>query len=394
MELNSENKPLSYYLRHKLNPDCLSEVLKYLSAPDLLRVCGLDTSDDQFFTNIINERIIDKMWFYFARYNRQINSYHDQFFKLFGRFMKKIIIRVMHMKYIMPTIMKFCSPDTLKELKIKVEVSDLHVVPDDLVSRDILKQAIPYIRGVHRIFIDIHDHILCELNPHLQKVLAYFIIEARELQALKVVNLRMGHFLNLVKNMKSKLCEIHLTDVIMMKNDLVRLIHKMPKLEKLISNTINIASIGKELTKHCPKLQNFVINVGYDETVDYNFLNSFQHLTEVTLISQPRGKQNFLNILQILATKNTLHTLKITLHAKVNFSINELEGCCQNLVGFLNLKIVKFNLRHEFDHQKRKEFFQSIITPMKSLEKIEVYGIKRSNLIVPAFVTEVLAQKW
>lgn len=61
MEPNEESEAtnLEKFLKHtELNEDCLVDIFKYLSGPDLLNICDLDSEDDKSFTNLINRRVV------------------------------------------------------------------------------------------------------------------------------------------------------------------------------------------------------------------------------------------------------------------------------------------------------------------------------------------------
>lgn len=88
---NDAEKSLSYYLRHKLSEDCLVILFEYLQVNDLMRVCDLDTDDDQFFTSIIGERIIGKKIINLWSRVKRVWSLRKTIEK-FGQFIKRLEI--------------------------------------------------------------------------------------------------------------------------------------------------------------------------------------------------------------------------------------------------------------------------------------------------------------
>lgn len=373
-------QPLSYYLRHKLNPNCLIEVFQYLCLSDLVSVCDLDTDDDQFFKQLINERVIGMRWFIMDLKFLSSNMYsYPKIFRLFGKSMRKLRIRARHnyVSYILKQMIQFCAPETLQELHIVVRLEDMFNDHEPLLSSQLLKDAVPFVRGIQSIYINVDYNILCEMCSYMKKMLAYFVDNAKNLRILKVVNFRMGHFFNQINATKLTLTEIHLTDVTILKKDLRNLIQKLPNLEVFFMNASNMRAIGSVMGRLCPKLRFFGnIFIGSDNIHCYNFFKQFKNLTEISLMPQAKGVRNFKNILEILASKNTLCKLNIYVNDKSNFESNRVI----DLNGFLSLKHIEFHFKYLRPNlSDGKEFFRNLMTEMKALDAVTI--VSAQNVI-------------
>lgn len=125
---NELKKPLSYYLRHKLNPNCLIEIFQSLEFCDLLSICDLDSGTDQFFTELIREHVICGKYINFEvpDYQQSVWSF-DRIFEVFGNSMR--IINLPLHKYclnrILKAIINHCKPGTLTEFRLIVKGSYL-----------------------------------------------------------------------------------------------------------------------------------------------------------------------------------------------------------------------------------------------------------------------------
>lgn len=376
---NEPLKPLSFYLRHKLNLNCLIEVFHYLSLSDLISVCELDTEDDPFFKPLINDRVIGTRWIVFDFNYLTPNMYsYPKSFQVFGNSMKKIRIRVQryYLKYLFKWITKYCVPDTLQELHIIVKLDDVTNDQERPLNPQLLEDIVPYIRSIQNIYINIDYNILREMCPYMKTIFAYFVNAAKNLKFLKVVNLRMGHFFNQIGVEKLSLTEIHLTDVTILKKDLRNLIRKMPDLEVFFMNVSNMTAIGNVLGQCCPKLR-FIGNtfIGPDNIHCYSFFRHFNNLVEVSLMPQSKGVRNFKNLLEILASKNTLCKLNIFFNDRMNFEFNR----SIDLNGFPSLKHITFHFKNfKPNLVEGKVFFQNLMTEMKALNKVTV--VSRPNV--------------
>lgn len=372
-------KPLSYYLRHKLNPGCLIELFQYLSLSDLITICELDTEDDQFFKLLINERVIGFRWIVLDFKYSPPNMYsYPKIFQVLGKSMKKMRIRVQryYLNYILKWMIEYCAPDNLQQLHIIVKLDDVFKDQERPLPLQLLEDVVPFIRSIQTIYINVDYNILGEMCSYMKMILAYFVNKASKLQILKVVNLRMGHFFNLINVEKLRLTEIHLTDVTILKKDLRDLIRKMPDLEVFFMNISNMTAIGNVLGQSSPKLR-FIGNIfiGPDNIHCYNFFRHFKHLVEISLMPQSKGIRNFKNLLEILAAKNTLCKLNLYFNDKNNFEYNR----SIDLNGFPSLKHIEFHFRNfKPDLSEGKGFFQNLMTDMKALNTITL--VSRPNV--------------
>lgn len=126
-------------LRHNLNSDCLLKIFQYLNLRDLIQLCKLDTYFyDLIASEIIAKKVIDLGVMDKRMQNNRLVVRRStiEAFEVFGKFMKKIIIRGEDFNLFLSTITTYCKPDRLTEVdlefKLTTALSSLHLIDQSM----------------------------------------------------------------------------------------------------------------------------------------------------------------------------------------------------------------------------------------------------------------------
>lgn len=245
------DKPLSYYLRHVLNPNCLIEVLQYLEFSDLLSICDLDTETDPFFTNLINDRVIGLTLIDFDLRKSQENEWPLlKIFQVFGMSMRRVNLPIHkhHLNDILEAIVNYCPSDALTEIHIIIRgysFSEDSLVP---LKSELLQRSIPYFRCVRKLVME--GVIFWDIFKY------FFVLLLNEcnLQELNLMNFTMEHFVHLIKVNSLKVKKLRLFNIYIENDCAVNFFRKMPDLEAFSSDCIHMSN--SDLVRQCcPKIR-------------------------------------------------------------------------------------------------------------------------------------------
>lgn len=370
------------HLRHTLNVNCLLEVLEYLHVLDLIQLCELDTEMDAFYTSLIKDHIIGKKLIDLEpRYRKQIIWPLTKTLETFGPNVKrlKIPMRPSHFNYILRRIITHCLPDTITECQFKMFYYDSEQKETDM-NRDLLHQAVPYLRSVERLLFDGDwmDHM--DLFP--------IFLNSGHLKSLTIVNIRI-YSLDLVTVQTLNLIELHAVDSTLFGHDMGNFIQRLPLLEVFIwegrSNPIGVLDA---LSKHCPKLRIYGNFVEKREPTPryYDSIERFNHLTEVSLTSNQSDANDIQFALQSLAKKNRLQ--KLVIYQTRMDIIQSTLGHFEYFNGFASLSHIVFRLPEYSDGAncaEREQFYRNIMTSMHTIRKITLIGkayVSKSSIII------------
>lgn len=133
-----------FFFFSALNPDCLAHIFDYLPVPQLAKI--IELSD--FFKDIINEHVISKKLIDFTNMAHDWST--DQFFRIFGKRMRKIKITeestLGNFSHFLTLIMRYCEKDRLVDIDFKFETTEC--------SSELLQEALPFFTKLCRIKIN------------------------------------------------------------------------------------------------------------------------------------------------------------------------------------------------------------------------------------------------
>lgn len=370
---NGPEQPLSHYLRHILNANCLIEVFQYLEFSDLLSVCGLDTETDPFFTNLINDRMIGLTLIDVDVEKSQENKWPlSKIFQVFGTSMRKINLPIhkYHLNDILEAIVDHCAPDTLTEIHViikKYRFSGDSLMP---LQPELLQRSIPYLRRVRKLVME--GVIFWDIFKY------FFVLLLNEcnLQELNLMNFTMEHFVELIKVDSLKVKILRLFNIHIGRDSTVNFLRKMPYLEVISSDCTHITN-SDLVWQCCPKIRKLGLISMANDTVS---LHRFDHLTEVTLEIQATSQSTLERTLQRLAEKNMLQKLIICCIRSALGTHRFRFGPLNFVNGFRSLKHVEFHLRFAENFRDNKLFVQNLLKPMKELRTISVINERTSNM--------------
>lgn len=367
---------LWHYLRNVLIEDCLVEVFEYLHVHDLMQICDLDTVDDQFFTEIITNRVIGKKLIDLEprKEFRSLNVWKfKKTFQIFGPFMKRLRIpmRPNHLNYVLRQIIVNCTPDTLTDLQFIVY--QLECGDEIMPTIDLFQQIIPYFRSIQNLVIE--DETKC-----LGGVYSIFLNSTN----LKTFKLNASYFeidrqwYRLITIDSLNLTKLHLDHSHVYGPEFVKCFQKLPHLEEFIwiGNT-EYADVGNALAKYCPKLRVYsdFSEDRNDNIKYYDFLGQFNHLSEVTLTSNLSNAYDVRSTLEILSRKNQLRKLTIYCRNKRMIEQSGSNAYFNYRFGFSNLECMEFQIHNEkgaLDFSKRRIFFHNLMASTCGLKKIKI----------------------
>lgn len=262
-------------LRHGLNTHCQIKVIQYLTLKDLLKLCETDSYFEDIIMNwVIGRRLINLEMLY--------PDGNLEMFEAFGKSFRKLRVKGNEYNFILETIIKYCSPNTLTELQIIVKAplnQEKMDVPMNLFTK------------LEKLRLECHHDSELFLE-HLEKIAGI----ALNLKILQVRGNRIqGEWLKTKHMQNLRELWLHTTQNMSI-DDLTSFLRERPKL-KVFSFTgrDDIATIGKSLSKYCSGLEKFCYvdlaeneNYNYiqaDPTNRFDFLSTFLNLNTWTLTS-------------------------------------------------------------------------------------------------------------
>lgn len=376
---NELKEPLSHYLRHVLNVNCLVEVFQYLEFCDLLTVCDLDTENDPFFTTLIKDHVICVKYIDFeVRHTQESVWSLSRIFEVFGSSMKIINIPLHknRLNKIMQAIVSHCTPGAITEIRMIIKGFIFSADYFEPLDPNLLQQIIPYICNLNTL--SINGMIFWDIFKHFFVIL---LNESKNLQTLNFMNFTMEQFIDMITIDKLMVRNLRLYNIGIDRNDLIQFIQKLPRLEVLNCNLqCFIDSIGNTVAKYCPNLHAYGIMSINIENINYNFLAKFDHLTQITLTLDSATDQNLERILQILARRNILRKLIISYYREYLKAIQFKNKLIHFPNGFSSLTDIEFHIQSREDIHRNGKFFQNFLTPFNGLRKITLVSDKIKNV--------------
>lgn len=379
---NDNQQSLWYYLRYKLNEDCLVEMFEYLDFHDLLRVCDLDTDDDQFFTELIRNRVIGRKLIVLWHRSKQVWSLEKTFQK-FGPYIKRLKVPMQSdcLNYILKIIFKYGAPDTLTEVLFVKSPTDCYAEFKEPVSRRMIKQSVPYFSNVKHVIINIDSSFDCAMSSFYAIFLNSPNVKSLKIKDRVAEQLGQLKWVNLVKVKTLNVTELVVVTHFDGRNELVKFIKRLPHLEVFVwHGARSCLKVGKTLVKHCPKLKNYG-DYCQDRSTDpnyYDFLTNFEHLTHATLTTNSQTAHDVKGTLQILAQKNQLRELTIYQSSADLLESTNDEPYFEFVNGFSSLKSICFRFYDGCgssysgpkDYTVREPFYRNLLTSMRELQKV------------------------
>lgn len=367
-------KSLSYYLRHKLSEDCLVILFEYLQVNDLMRVCDLDTDDDQFFTELIGKRIIGKKLIDLWSRVRRVWSLKKTIEK-FGPFIKRLEI---------PLYMKFKNKEdedlwplqwtNLVSLNVTELIVDNKI--SDCVSKEIIEKM-PYLE----VFIWHGLYSSSEIGEALAKhcpKLRVFSDHCREVSTVPLCYDFLGHF-------------EHLTQAVLISRslngyDLKSTLQILAKKNQLTDLTIYQRSAKKiestegepffEYSNGFSSLKTISFDLQYEdlrehETFFRNILTSMHGLEKIKMISSYHVF-NISDIIEFAPTIRELNIVQQRLH-QMPVEVRRIRNCFKSIAEKYPKKdkvrvVMNHNQAREFEILKGIEKIIRISVPIKRLK--------------------------
>lgn len=301
-------------LRHGLNVYCLLKVFDYLRPYDLIQVCKVDKYfKELIITHLIKNKILNLGFVIFEsedwkRQNdfKQTHGELSEIFETFGRSMRKFKISMDNFTKCLKTIIKYCEPATLTDIQFAIARSSTKV------DAEVMHRSMPFFSNLRRLIF--------ASNFDCTEFLTAISETASNIQIVDLRNVILSGIW--LKNMHN-LCELRLlwSGIDSPLRGIKSCLRLNPQLRVFkFMGKQDITTIVDDL-KHCLNLRKFS-DISRKNPYDrfgaamisrYNFLETFPHLTSVTLTSFTFCGCDLYYPLMILATKNIV---------KLRFSMN------------------------------------------------------------------------
>lgn len=215
MEAEQLVHPLSYYLRHKSNEDCLLKIFSYLNSVDLMHICDLDTDNDNFFSHLIKHHAIRKKLVCASSWMTDNSWQINKTLETFGGMIRRLKVQTSPNQFIdlIHSIMTNSSTDTLVELQIEIR-GDVNSSNRLDISQSLLNEAIPYFRSLE--VLKVHDNM--KVNG-LDRFVALVINNAVNLRSLSLNGVILYNLLELLTKSTYNLTELDLFHVDLLKKE-------------------------------------------------------------------------------------------------------------------------------------------------------------------------------
>lgn len=363
----------SFPLRHKLNAACILEVLKFLNIMDLTSLSQLDDEEDPFFTSLISNYFTNKMFvpLDFSCYKNLNYCPAKVILKNFGKSLKQMKITInqsTNFNEIVQMIITHCSTDLIYELKVIVKENGCSRGTHEL-NRNLLQQAIPYLRGIKHFHMDCRDS-----ENDLTRLAALVINEAKNLETLTLLGAFKNVFQQIVVE-ETQLKKLFMIGPIDSENDsFIDFIRKLPQLEvfELKTGLRLTQPYGETMAEYCPNLQVF------SDTSDghqfnayyYNFLQYFKHLKDVTISLYSENIGAFPKINELF-NGNSLRKFTVNLDDKDRIDFTD---CNQNVSSNKTTMFtdVQFYFKKDGKIEQLKWLLENCQSSMFGIRKISV----------------------
>lgn len=286
-DTSTSNNVHELLLASSLNEDCLFEILKYLRVCDLLKICSLDTENDQSLTILI-KRILPTKLFDFDEIQTKQHSWSIvQIFKTFGQSMKRIRIALtpITFNHFLRKVTQYCRADKIIELDITI-FNEREIFYD----LELFERMRPFLQNLQKF--NLHNR-----SDKLNSIFAYYQNNIKLINMLTINGNKL--FKVCLDNTPDSLPNIRELRLLNVNYKCInQILDKLPNLEKFICSNYSsheIINLGMQLLQRYPNLKKigFILNnfknvIEYNQRHDFNldtfgFLNYFPFLTELEM---------------------------------------------------------------------------------------------------------------
>lgn len=368
-----------------LNSDCLVKIFEYLNLPDLIQLCKVDA----YFYDLITSEIIARKRIDLGVLDKRMPNNQlvlkrsaIESFAMFGKFLKKLVVRGEDFNLFLATIMTYCKPDQLTEVELEFKFNS--ALPSSLHRID---QSAPFFSKLRRMkLLDIsstglYQHWLTKISENATS------IESLQLERVDIV----GGWLQKYQNLRQLI--IHTARDISL-DDLASCYEVNPQLNAFEYNgTDDLKEVYLTLAACCPRLHTFsdchasnpYSRLGTEVISRYKFLSEFKHLDNVTLTSYTVSGHDLSHHLNVV-TLAKISKFKvymnwerpIALSADAKTQIIET----QPFMALDNLKTVEFEILGigDVDCDVRCEFMFRFVSQLRNIENIKFVGRSLTNV--------------
>lgn len=367
-------------LRNNLNDDCLLKMFEYLNVKDLIQLCKLDSyfydliTSDFIPKKLINLGVMDTR----LRNNKLVLKRSTiEYFKVFGKFMKRIVISGEDFNLFLDTIVRYCQPDRLTEINLQFKENTA------FPALDLIDQSLPFFTRLHRLRLyDISSNGLYQ----------QFLIKISEISNVQFLQLRQVNvedgWLQRMDSLRE--LQIHSSRILSF-DDLSSCYKVNPKLRVFnYKGSDDLQPIYDTLSACCPNLQTFsdchLQYLGHVDDVEgrYKFLSPLKQLENVTLTSYSETGHDLHHHLRIPALANIsklgVHT---SFEERTVLSKEKRAHIMESFsVKFENLKTIEMEVRGIYDKpcDLRCEFIFNLVSRLENIENIKFIGHSLVNV--------------
>lgn len=368
-------------LRHQLNSDCLIKIFEYLDVQDMIQLCKLDT----YFDEIIKSQVIAKTVINLGVLDERMSNNRlvlkrstIETFELFGKFMRKLIIRGEDFHRFLSTIVKYCKPGRFTYISLSFKINTGYP------ASNLIDQSVPFFTNLRTLRLsDISRSGLYQL--FLTKLTA--AATSMTILQLHQVTISEG-WLQKINNLR----QLNLDTPIGLEfDDLNSCLKANPKLTAFeYKGGIDMKSIYDTLPVCCPELHTFSDrhvwnNISEEDVAQrYEFLSLLKHLDNVTLTSYTDSGHDLDHHLRIPTLKNIS---KLRVYVNSDRPIALYKGTKHELMEsfiepFDNLKTIEMELRciGDINCELRCEFIFDLVSRLRNIENIKFSGRSLFNV--------------
>lgn len=300
---NDDDEDIDCRLRHTLNPDCLTEIFKYLDQFDLLTLSKMNSHYKEIIVNrIIPFRQLNLV----ERFDQRGQS--KWLMAEFGGTVKSIKFKGdrEHFAFLLEFISDYCDVNQLEKLDITTRRDERFLSCDGFDS-DLVNRMQKYFENVHFLAIDANGS-----NWQLPQELFALSDGIRVLQ-LKNFSLK-GKFQNWTHF--GELTDLTLIHISEFKSDkFAEFLRAAGALQRFISDDSDFKT-GETVAEHCgATVRTFgdlrKCSSRENPLARHNFLDKFEMLNEVILTSEFVCMSDMYRPLRILALKDSIESLEI-----------------------------------------------------------------------------------
>lgn len=342
-------------------------------------MCKLDDENDQFLTSLINSYIIGKVLVPFdIEYDMNKKALTN--IKTFGKSIRRLSItmKCINFNALAKFIIEFFSPDRINELQVTMCDKRHYSYEEIDIDWELMHRAIPYFRSIKHL--QIHGSYIRAFGDFC----LFLINQAKNLESLKLANLKWEKHVNHIQIEGSKLKELRIVGVLGLGHGVLdHFIKNSPQLEVFEFENESMQSLeyGETLAKYCPNLR-FFSDMSYgleDDVYYYHFLKHFNHLEEATISLGTMEADWRSASVEILINKNSLKKLTMFVNKKCRMVLTDSEpDNCTKLST--KLTDAEFHFEVPWNIVEWKELLQSCRSLFARVRKISLSGSTVHNI--------------